>query len=117
MGNIFDRLKVSAFSVVTRTMGYAATWSPSEGGATKSANVLYMAPTELVKISGMEFNPHRWGIEFLKSDFEGIKQAVDDGLHEVIKVTIDEVETEFYVREINAIVDGDKYLAFAELKL
>ena len=117
MANIFDRLKVTAFSVVTRTMGYAATWSPSQGGGAQSAQVLYMSPTELVKISGMEFNPHRWGIEFLKADFAGLKTSVDDGIQEVIKVTIDDVETEFYVREIIAIVDGDKYLAFVELKL
>lgn len=115
MGNIFDRLKVSAFSVVTRTMGYAATWSPSQGGESLQATVLYMEPTEAVKIyQNIEFNPYKPSIEFLTSDFVGLKESVDAGELEKVAIVINGIESEFYVREIMAIVDGGKYLAILE---
>lgn len=110
--NIFDDLQDGAFDVVTNTMGYDATWEPSEGGATRTVRVLFNNPTETRKLSGVEYDPYRWEMEYKEGDFDGLKASVDANNVEVVTVK----GHECYVRRIVAKLDGRTFIAEMEPK-
>jgi len=110
--NIFDDLQDAAFDVVTNTMGYDASWVPSEGGASLTARVLFNNPTETRKLSQVEYDPFRWEMEYKKGDFNGLKDAVDKNNIEIVTLN----GKDFYVRQIVAKLDGRTLVATMEPK-
>lgn len=116
MTNLFDRLKVQAFGITSRLMGYPATWSPSEGGPVQTCQINFKGPTEILEILDMEYNPNHFAMEYMVGMFPGLKESSDANGTEVVAITKDGVVTEYYVRIVRLIVDGDKYLATLELK-
>ena len=110
--NIFDDLQDAAFDVVTNTMGYDASWTPSEGGASLTARVLFNNPTESKKLSQVEYDPFRWEMEYKKGDFDSLKDSVDRNNTEIVTLK----GKEFYVRQITAKLDGRTLVATMEPK-
>ena len=112
MQNIFDGIQKAAFAVVANTFGYPATWQPAEGGALKTAVVLYKDATEKTGLSDVDFNVDRYVMEYQRTDFDGLKQSVSNGGNEkVIIETVTGVFREFYIRRIETKYDGKTVLA------
>lgn len=99
--NIFDRLKFSTFDVVARTLGYDLYWNG------QYARVLLRRPTEQEALGNINFDPRMSVFEFKEADLPGLFQAVRE--HEVETVQIN--NRTYIVRDIQAIFDGETYLA------
>ncbi len=110
--NLFDDLQDGAFDIVTNTMGYDATWTPSEGGDEQTARVLINNPTESKKMSIAEYDPYRWDMEYKKSDFLGLKDAVDKNNVEIVTIN----GADYYIRQVIAKWDGKTMVAAMEPK-
>jgi hypothetical protein len=113
-GNLFDGVQKTAFNVVTNTMGYDGSWTPSVGGATQTARVLFKNPDEAWGIGNsdtakdeMEFYPGDCKMEYYTDDFTGLKTAVDD--NKIETVVIDSVS--YKVRSVRASWDGKTMIA------
>lgn len=110
MANRFDSLKRTAFDVVTRNMGYNATWLPSGStGEPYTAQVGYKDPSEKQELSGIDsWNPDEPFLEYRVDFFPGLKAAADDRRLEVVEV---EGIGLFSVVEVKTKYDGDTYVA------
>jgi hypothetical protein len=110
--NLFDNVQEAAFDIVTTTMGYDATWTPSGGGPEKTGRVLLNNPTESRKIAEVEYNPYEYYMEYKRGIFDGLKEAADANADEV--VTIKNVE--YDVLEVAAKFDGNTLIAKVKIK-
>ena len=108
--NIFDSLKVKAFDVVTKTMGYDATWQSSESGSLiLSARVGFKDPSEKQELSGIDsWNPDEPFMEYRVGFFPGLKDRVDTGTAEFVTI---EGKGYFAVKEVQTKFDGDTFVA------
>jgi hypothetical protein len=105
--NLFDSLQESAFSIVTNTMGYTASWQLSIGEA-KLARVLFKDATETAKILDQVYSPKNCMIEYKQGDFPGLKEAADSGSEEMITIN----GLQYGVLEVNSEFDGKTLLAY-----
>jgi hypothetical protein len=110
--NIFDGLQDSTFDVVTTTMGYDATWSPSIGGPTKTGRVLFNNPTESKKLSEVEYDPFAYRMEYKRGVFNGLKESADRNGTEVVTIRAQQ----YFVRQVAAKNDGNTLIATLEIK-
>lgn len=110
--NIFDGLQNTAFDVVTTTMGYDATWSPSEGGSTLTGRILFNNPTESKKLSEVEYDPYAYRMEYKRGVFDGLKESVDRNGTETVTIK----GQDYYVRQVAAKHDGNTLIATLEIK-
>jgi hypothetical protein len=108
----FDSLGAAIFGVCKTVFGskVPARWTPSAGGAAKTATVLLGDPTRKSKLEDAEYSPERPWIEYAEGDFAGLYEAVRTGLIE--KVVMD--STEYYVRSVERGFDGKCLKAFIE---
>lgn len=104
---MFDGLREVAFNVVSKTMGYNATWDGN------TYRVLFRDPSEQEQLGQVKYNPNVVHIEYQEGDFPGLSELVNNGDY-TQEVTIKDVT--YYVRDVNQIVDGRDYLARLELK-
>lgn len=111
--NIFDGAKRVMFDTVTNTMGYTASWTPSDNsGPTQIGKVLYKGPTEKEKLLDANYDPDKLTIEYKDSVFIGLKEAVDSSNSEMIRLSgLAESEVEFVVRSVRRIFDGHTFEA------
>jgi hypothetical protein len=113
MGNIFDRAQDASFDLVTKAMGYDASWTPSSGGSAKTTKVLLKNPTEKQGYLGNqeyqlpEWNPLHWIMEYRKGTFDGLKEAVDQRGTEHVYVN----SQQFFVSAVYSKFDGKTYIA------
>lgn len=119
MPNLFDRLASQTFGINSRVMGYSAVWTPTDNSGVQNARILYKDPTETSKILKLEYNPYNYSLEYMKGDFTGLKELVDENNSdpEQIQITFndDPLEQElFNVREVHTIIDGKCFLALLE---
>ncbi|SHN45925.1 hypothetical protein [Chitinophaga sp. CF418] len=84
--NLFDGLQAAAQSIVSSTFGYDATWTPSTGGDTLSARVLFISPTDLEKVSDQEYVSAGPRMEYFSGQFPGLLDLVLDRSLEVVTV-------------------------------
>lgn len=110
--NAFDAYQEAAFDVVSNTMGYDASWTPSAGGPTQTCKALLKNPTEAQAFQPVghelpEYNPHHWMMEYRQGNFEGLKVAVDS--NEVEEVTVN--GQTFNVSAVYTKFDGKTYYA------
>jgi len=110
--NPFDALQNTSFDVISSTMGYDASWIPQAGGQTKVARVLLKDPTEVHELAGVEYNPVGMMMEYRRGFFDGLFEAVRDGILEEVVVN----HISYYVRDIKAVYDGKTYRAKLEPK-
>jgi hypothetical protein len=112
MPNPFDSLADGVWSVVERTMGYDAQWTPSNGSGTQSARVLFGEPTMEEKLGehGDSYNPRVFFMEYWDDAFVGLFEAVREGAVEYVTVN----NREFFVRHVNRKFDGRNYRARIE---
>lgn len=108
--NPFDALQESSFDIITNTMGYDATWLPYEGGAQQTGRVLFKDPTEVHELSGVEYSPVGYMMEYRRGVFNGLFEAVRKQILE--QVTIDGIA--YYVRDIKSSYDGKTYRAMLD---
>ena len=109
--NLFDDLQRGAFGVVTHTMGYAASWAPSAGGAVKTATVLFKDASQTARLLQIEYDPKRAIIEYFDDQLTGLKTAVNLKRDEEIIVN----GIAYGVNEIKADADGKTLIAHLEL--
>jgi len=109
--NLFDNLQRTAFGVVTHTMGYAASWTPSAGGAVKTATVLFKDASQTARLLQIEYDPKLAIIEYFDTDLPGLKVSVNSKNDEIIVVN----GIEYGVNEIKADADGKTLIAKLEL--
>ena len=112
MSNLFDDKEERLFNRAGRVFGYHATWTPSAGGTSYTARVLFNRPSEVQRVYDVEYDPTAYFMEYFEGDFPGLKAAADARLDE--HVTIQGVE--YFIREVKAIWDGKTYKAVMELK-
>jgi hypothetical protein len=112
--NQFDSIQAAAFDVVTSTFGYNAKWTPANGGAEITAQVLYKDATDKHGLSDEDFEVERYKAEYKENDFAGLKDLVDaaDTMeHLQIELTAG-VWTDFIVRHIKRKYDGKTFIAY-----
>ena len=112
--NLFDGMRDSSFDVVTNTMGYDATWIPSDGSYPLgyTARVLFKDPEAEQKLSGASYSSFNYQMEYRKDFFEGLKALVDATSSE--EVTVNSIT--YYVRDVSTKYDGNTLIATLELK-
>lgn len=110
--NIFDGYRDAAFDIVTTTMGYAASWVPSDGSfpAGHQATVLLNNPTEERTLSAAEYSPYAWQMEYRRDYFPGLTEAVRSGLQESVTIN----SQAYLVRDIHTKFDGNNVVAALE---
>ena len=106
--NLFDNLQNSMFAAVTSTMGYDATWVPSDNSGEQLARVLFTGPTEIEKLKSADFDPEKLEMEYMKGDFAGLKELTDDNSME--KITMAGIG-DFRVKSIHKKYDGKTFIA------
>jgi hypothetical protein len=86
MGNLFDTVQAAAHQVVNNTMGSAASWTPSAGGATVTGIVLFNKPTQKAEIPDEDYLAISPKVEYLEPAFPGLFESVRLNRSEVIVV-------------------------------
>lgn len=116
--NLFDGLRDKAVAVVARTMGYTATWNPSNNSAQQTAEVLYSDATEEFEKIGEEVNyePFDYRIEYSYLKLLGLKESVDDGGRETISILLPIGTKRFYVEKVSKKADGCTLVAYLTKK-
>jgi hypothetical protein len=75
---LFDGVQNAMFDAITTTFGDSATWTPlNNPNAPKTADVLFKSASEVAQFFGVEYQPENVYIEFKRSAFDGLKEAVD----------------------------------------
>ena len=107
MENIFDSVKRKAFDVVTKVMGYNASWVTESGVLT--ARVGFKDPSEKQELSGIgSWNPNEPFMEYRIDFFEGLKESVDSGNLEFVDIS---GIGYFAVKEVQTKIDGETFVA------
>lgn len=111
--NIFDTMQDAAFDVVTSTMGYDATWTPSAGGPQQTARVLLKKPTEKRSYENetIDFEPNAYMVEYKEGDFPTLKSIVD-AIAEATSAEVMNVNgIDYYVKSLPQKWDGKTNVA------
>ncbi|MDI3319986.1 head-tail joining protein [Pinibacter soli] len=85
--NLFDGLQRAAQNVVTNAMGYDALWTPSTGGETLTARVLFNKPTQKENVSDDDYLAIRPRMEYFSGDFPGLLDSVRDNNNEMVIIS------------------------------
>jgi hypothetical protein len=86
MGNLFDGLQAAAYNVVVTSMGYPATWTPSDGSAAQTGTVLLNKPTQKDDMSDEDYDLVTTKCEFLYGMFSGLFESVQAATPEAINI-------------------------------
>ena len=119
MVNAFDQQAAKVFDVAARKMGYPCSWTPSQGGEENTARVLYHDAFKAYKITGIDYDPRYFVMEYKQGDFSALKEAVDQNLGETVSITFNDdplTVKDYFVRKVDPIRDGRTYMAVLEKK-
>lgn len=108
----FDRLAEQTFTTITNLMGEDAVWQ-SSNNVEIHGRVLFKDPTEPIKIGdaeNYEYRPSSVTVEYYIGTFLGLREAVDRGSTEYIKVR----DRKYLVMDISTKFDGQTYVAQLE---
>lgn len=118
VGNIFDSMRNTAVGIVTRTMGYAATWQPTGGGPAQNAIVLFKDPTVKEDQTDSSYNEPVITAEYLSPPYwQALKPSVDGSTKEYVTITVDGVEKIFFVERVVQKFDGRTFVAYLQEKI
>ena len=114
--NLFDGLRDAAFDVVTQTMGYEATWIPSDNSLPQQTGRVLFKSNSVKgnydlnfpqnKLDGREYDPAVVRIEYQFGDFEGLKLAIDRKQDEIIVIN----EVSYLPTKIASLTDGKVFI-------
>lgn len=109
--NQFDSLSSKVFDVCSNVMGYDASWTPSTGGSTLSARVLFGEPTMDDKLGeyGDNYTLRTFFMEYYLGSFTSLFEVVQKDYEEVVLITIDDIQRTFYVVNEECKYDGRTY--------
>lgn len=111
MPNFFDSYQDGVFNVVNTLMGYAATYSPSNGSPAQTCRVLFRKPTEKeIVMSGVGYTDINYIMEYKEGDMIGLLELSRAGNLETVTVNGDS----YIVMHVTATVDGKTYEAKME---
>lgn len=111
MENLFDSIQDTAFGIVSNTMGYNATWVPSNNAPAQNARILFKDASQTAKLLQIEYDPARAIIEYKIGDFTGLKELVDSKSDEMITVS----GITYGVNAIEAKYDGKTFYAHLQV--
>lgn len=113
MSNLFDGIRDTSFDIVTNTIGYDATWIPSDSShpAGYTARVLFKYPESDRKLSGATYSSFNYEMEYRRDFFPGLKLSVDATGTE--QITVD--GKNYHCRNVDVISDGNTFKAQLEL--
>jgi hypothetical protein len=103
----FDGIQKTIFDTATNVFGSVASWTPSEGGETQTAKVLFNDPTESRKFIMPNYDPIDPMMEYHRGVFQGLKESVDRGNSETVIIS----DISYHVRQVTAHWDGKTYRA------
>jgi len=116
--NLFDRIKVPAFNVITRVMGYDAVWVSSVDGLIYTGRVGFKDPSEAEKLSGIDsYNEDQPYMEYIVGIFPGLKELTDATTGEIVTIYdtnangVQFIKGTFNVAKVVTKSDGDTYVA------
>jgi len=109
--SVFDSHRKAQWKSLTGIMGEDGSWSPSIGGPTLEARVLIREISEIDIISGVEFTPLSFIIEYENPFFPGLWDAVTKH-NRVEQIKVNEVY--YHIRTIEAFVDGNIFKCMVE---
>ena len=114
--NPFDGMSDRVFNACERTMGYDASWTPSLGGSTQTARVLFREPTMSQEIGEFadSYSQRTFFMEFWTDDFTGLDDAVRDDELETVTIRFNDGDRNFYVRSVDKKYDGRNFKARLE---
>lgn len=111
MSNLFDSLQDTAFGIVTNTMGYSASWTPSSSAELITGPILFKNATETAKILDVPYNPKRCLMEYHVGVFNQLKPLVDVGSEETVSIN----GIDYGVMQVTSKYDGKTF--YAELQI
>jgi hypothetical protein len=76
MSSPFDHLRDNVFFTAQRTFGYAASWVSLDEIKTWEGIVLIKQPAADYLLAGMELDPQRVYMEYLRGQFDGLAERV-----------------------------------------
>jgi hypothetical protein len=112
MDNLFDGIEVASYNIVLHTMGYVATWMPSDGSGLQTGLVLFNKPTQREDISDEEYAALSTKLEYLDGAFPGLYEAISGGSSE----RIDVAGLKFYGYKVDRKFDGKTIIVHLEPK-
>jgi hypothetical protein len=109
--NRFDNLSSNVFDVCGKVMGYDASWTPSTGGAALTARVLFGEPTMNDKLGeyGDNYTLRTFFMEYYQGSFLTLFENVQEDKEELVVITIDDIQRNFYVVNEESKYDGRNY--------
>ena len=108
----FTRLQNTVFDIVTKTMGYDASWLPVgsvDGGLPITGKVTFKDPHSDRELSGFAFTPKTHIAEWKSGDFLGLETAFSVGDEQM---TVNGIT--YSVVNVKALYDGLTYQAVLE---
>ena len=112
MSNLFDGLRDAAHNLIVNSMGYAATWTPSDGSTAKAGQVLLNRPTQKEDVSDEEYAAITTKCEYLDPQFPGLFEAVQRGSSEPINIA----GMDYYAYKADRKYDGQTIILQLESK-
>ena len=112
MANLFDGIRATAYQAVTNTMGYSATWVPSDASGPQTGQVLLNRPTQKEDISDEEYAAITTKCEYLDGLFPGLFDSVQSGHNELINIG----GTGYYAFKADKKYDGNTIILHVEAK-
>ncbi len=99
-------------STTQKVFGDLAVWYPSDHGDTRTGLVYYKCPTDAIVIGTdkVEYRPFNYSIEYMDTQFLGLKDAVDGGNVERIEVK----GITLAIRQVVQTSDGKTLIAYGE---
>lgn len=107
MENLFDGLQKTAFAVVSNTIGYNGSWTPSNDNLSQTARILFKDATETAKLLQIEYDPERAIMEYYIGSFAGLKPMVDAKSDEFVTIS----NVRYFVDSVEIKEDGKTFLA------
>ena len=109
--NPFDSLSNKVFDVCGKVMGYDASWTPSTGGVALEARVLFGEPTRDDKLGeyGDNYTLRTFFMEYYQGSFLTLFENVQSDKEELVVITIDDIQRNFYVVNEESKYDGRNY--------
>jgi len=110
--SLFDGIQKTSYSVTQRVFGDVAVWIPLNQPEVYGL-VFFKNPNDPL-ILGEEkitYRPYNYSIEFFEDQFVGLKESVDNGVIEIVKVK----GFDLNIREVIRKADGKTLIAYGEI--